>query len=58
MEGAALYQVAHAQNIPIVSIKVISDIIGQGDTQAYNTFDADKGAKLLEEVYLKLLMEE
>lgn len=58
MEGAALYQVANAQNIPIVSIKVISDIIGQGDTQAYNTFDADKGAKLLEEVYLKLLMEE
>ena len=54
---AALYQVANAQNIPIVSIKVISDIIGQ-EIHKHNTFDADKGAKLLEEVYLKLLMEE
>lgn len=57
MEGAALYQVAEAFNIPIVSVKVISDIIGQGDTQAYDIFDADQGAKKLEEVYLKLMME-
>lgn len=57
MEGAALYQVAHAQNIPIVSIKVISDIIGQGDTSAYDKFDAELGAKKLEEVFLKLIKE-
>lgn len=57
MEGAALYQVAFSHNIPIVSVKVISDIIGHGDTKAYDKFDTDKGAKLLEEVYLKLISE-
>ncbi|MBN2267923.1 MAG: 5'-methylthioadenosine/S-adenosylhomocysteine nucleosidase [Acholeplasmataceae bacterium] len=57
MEGAALYQVAHAFNVPIISIKVISDIIGHGNTEAYDTFNAEHGAKLLEEVYSKLILE-
>ena len=58
MEGAALYQVAHRDHTPIVSIKVISDIVGTGDATNYHKFDVDHGAKVLEEVYRKLIMEE
>lgn len=55
MEGAALYHVAYKENIPIVSIKVISDIVGSNDVDEFLEFDQNKGAKLLEDIYLKLM---
>lgn len=55
MEGTALYQVAYKENIPIVSIKVISDIVGSNDTKEFLEFNHKMGAKKLEEVYLKLM---
>ncbi|HAX02401.1 MAG: hypothetical protein A2Y45_03830 [Tenericutes bacterium GWC2_34_14] len=55
MEGAALYQVAHHYQIPMVSIKVISDVIGMKEHIAsYKAFEAHQGANLLNEVYQKV----
>ena len=55
MEGAALYHVAHHYQVPIISIKVISDILGMNDHKAsYKAFEASQGAKALLNVYLKL----
>ena len=55
MEGAALYQTAHRFDIPIVSIKIISDILGMDKHyESYQAFEAEKGADALYEVYLKL----
>lgn len=40
MEGAALYQVAHLYNKPILSIKVISDVIGHASQiEDYEAFE-------------------
>ena len=58
MEGAALYHVAHRDHIPILSIKVISDIVGRGDASEYHAFDQDQGAKQLFDVYKRLILEE
>ncbi|MDY0074992.1 MAG: 5'-methylthioadenosine/S-adenosylhomocysteine nucleosidase [Acholeplasmataceae bacterium] len=51
MEGAALYQVAHHFNIPIVSIKVVSDKVDmKHHIENYKQFEAQKGAKYLKQV--------
>jgi len=55
MEGASLYQVAWHYKIPIVSIKVISDIIGMDKHyKKYKKFEQEEGAKLLLDIYLKV----
>lgn len=56
MEGAALYQTAWHHQIPIISIKVISDIVGMDEHYAsYQKFEAQQGSKTLLEVYQKIL---
>ncbi|MFA6801302.1 MAG: 5'-methylthioadenosine/S-adenosylhomocysteine nucleosidase [Acholeplasmataceae bacterium] len=58
MEGAALYQVAYYYQIPIVSIKVISDIIGMDKHyENYKTFESSKGAQIISDIYEKILKE-
>ena len=55
MEGAALYHVAHQHQIPIISIKVISDIIGEQDhIQNYTRFEAEAGASKILSIYNRL----
>jgi adenosylhomocysteine nucleosidase len=52
MEGAALYQVAHNYHIPIVSIKVISDVIGmENHIESYTSFEEKIGSQKINEVY-------
>jgi len=58
MEGAALYQVAHKKQVPIVSIKIISDVIGMDNHyKEYKKFEASVGAEVLKDIYLKLFLE-
>ncbi|MBN2300735.1 MAG: 5'-methylthioadenosine/S-adenosylhomocysteine nucleosidase [Acholeplasmataceae bacterium] len=58
MEGAALYQVAYKNKIPMVSIKVVSDVMGmENHFQSYRKFEAKKGAELLNQVYNNLFNE-
>ncbi len=55
MEGTALYQVAHHYHIPMVSIKVVSDIVGMDDHyENYKKFEASEGAVLINEIYQKI----
>ncbi len=55
MEGASLYQVAHTYQIPIISIKIISDVIGMDDHyKAYKTFEQTKGAQMIHHIYEKI----
>jgi adenosylhomocysteine nucleosidase len=55
MEGAALYQVAYYYQVPILSIKVISDIIGMKDhLDHYKKFEQNQGALALRLVYQTL----
>lgn len=42
MEGAALYQVAYLYKKPIVSIKVISDVVGK---KTYQSFEMNQGSE-------------
>ena len=51
MEGAALYQVAYLYHKPIISIKLISDVVGQ---HSYQTFDLEKGSQAIAHMVLKL----
>lgn len=52
MEGAALYHVAHMHQIPIISIKVVSDVIGEKDhLENYTQFESQNGSKLLLQIY-------
>ncbi len=52
MEGAALYQVAYHYQIPILSIKVISDILGMDHhLESFKVFAEEEGAKRLKSVY-------
>jgi adenosylhomocysteine nucleosidase len=51
MEGAALYQVAYLYHKPMISIKLISDVIGQ---HSYQTFDLEKGSQAIAHMVLKL----
>ncbi|QWB95820.1 5'-methylthioadenosine/S-adenosylhomocysteine nucleosidase [Mycoplasmatota bacterium] len=58
MEGAALYQVAYAFKIPMVSIKIVSDIVGMDDHyKQYKKFESSVGANLINEIYQKLFKE-
>lgn len=55
MEGAALYQVAHHYQIPIISIKIISDIVGMDDHyEAYKKFESHEGSMLIAKIYQQL----
>lgn len=55
MEGASLYQVAHYHHIPIISIKIISDVIGMDDHyQSYKSFEQTKGAHMIYHIYQKI----
>jgi adenosylhomocysteine nucleosidase len=52
MEGAALYQVAHHYQIPMVSIKIVSDVITMDKhIESYQSFEASKGSHILNQVY-------
>lgn len=52
MEGASLFQVAHHYQVPIVSIKVVSDIVTMDKhIENYQKFEAEEGAKRLYDVY-------
>jgi adenosylhomocysteine nucleosidase len=56
MEGAALYQTAFMHQIPIVSVKVISDIVGmEKHYESYRAFEEKEGAKALYQIYQKLV---
>ncbi|HBG32900.1 MAG TPA: 5'-methylthioadenosine/S-adenosylhomocysteine nucleosidase [Acholeplasmataceae bacterium] len=58
MEGTALYQVAHKKQLPIISIKIISDVIGMDDHyQEYKKFESSVGAIVLKNIFLKLFLE-
>lgn len=51
MEGAALYQVAYLYHKPIVSIKVVSDVIGK---KSYQSFDMNQGSELIAHIVKQL----
>lgn len=51
MEGAALYQVAYLYHKPIVSIKVVSDIIGK---KSYQSFEMKKGSEKIANIVKQL----
>lgn len=58
MEGAALYQVAHHFNVPCLSIKVVSDVMGmENHFQSYKKFETESGSKLLDQAFSKLFGE-
>ena len=58
MEGAALYHVAYQNQTPIVSIKVVSDVMGMSDHfKSYKKFEAQLGAELLDDIFKKLIKE-
>jgi adenosylhomocysteine nucleosidase len=58
MEGTALYHIAHNHLLPILSIKVVSDIIGMDNhIESYQAFEAKKGASILNDVFEKLILE-
>jgi len=55
MEATALYQVAYQHQVPIISLKVISDILGMDQHhENYKKFESSEGATRLEDVFLKL----
>ncbi len=46
MEGASFYHVAHLKNVPIISIKIVSDIVGMDNHyEQYKSFEQEQGAK-------------
>ncbi len=51
MEGTALYQVAYLYHKPIVSIKVVSDVIGK---KSYQSFDMNQGSELIAHIVKQL----
>ena len=58
MEGTALFQVASSYQIPIISIKVISDIVGDhGHLENYRRFESEEGSKRLNDIYQKIMKE-
>lgn len=50
MEGAAIYHVCNLFNIDVISIKVISDIIGKDDIKEYESFEKN-GSKYILNLY-------
>ncbi|MBU1140893.1 MAG: 5'-methylthioadenosine/S-adenosylhomocysteine nucleosidase [Firmicutes bacterium] len=58
MEGTALYQVAYHNHIPIISIKVVSDVMGMDQHyQSYKKFESNLGANLLDELFQQVFKE-
>lgn len=56
MEGTSLFQVAHYFKIPMVSLKLISDVIGMKEHfKAYKVFEQTTGAHLLAKICSDLL---
>jgi len=52
MEGASLYQTAYFYKVPIVSVKVISDVLGMKDHhESFESFVEEKGATILNNIY-------
>lgn len=51
MEGAALYQVAYLYHKPIVSIKVVSDVIGK---KSYQSFEMNQGSERIANIVKQL----
>jgi adenosylhomocysteine nucleosidase len=49
MEGTALYQVCHTYEIPMISIKIISDIIGN-ETDLYNEYNMNEAANQIKTI--------
>lgn len=55
MEGTSLYQVAWHFKVPIISVKLISDVIGMDDHyNSYKSFEQTQGAKMLHDIYKKI----
>jgi adenosylhomocysteine nucleosidase len=52
MEATALFQTASYYQVPIVSIKIVSDIIGK---QAYKDFNVLDGAKKINDIIIQLI---
>ncbi|MCD4827230.1 MAG: 5'-methylthioadenosine/S-adenosylhomocysteine nucleosidase [Acholeplasmataceae bacterium] len=56
MEGTSLFQVAHYYNIPMVSLKLISDVIGMKDHfKSYKVFEQTTGSHVLAKICKDLL---
>jgi adenosylhomocysteine nucleosidase len=51
MEGAALYQVAYLYHKPIISIKVVSDVIGK---KSYQSFEMNQGSEKIADIIKQL----
>lgn len=51
MEGAAFYQVAYLYHKPIVSIKIVSDVIGK---KSYQAFEMKQGSELIAKIVNQL----
>lgn len=51
MEGAALYQVAYMYHKPIVSIKVVSDVVGK---KSYQSFEMNQGSERIANIVKQL----
>lgn len=55
MEGVAIFQVAHLLNIPMISVKVVSDIIGSDEhINDYINFE-EVGSSIVFEAYEKIM---
>jgi adenosylhomocysteine nucleosidase len=52
MEGAALYHVAYQYGIPIISIKVVSDVLGSNEhLEKFKNFANEKGPLMIRDIY-------
>jgi len=52
MEGAALYHIAHKHQVPILSIKVVSDVLGSDQhIEKFVDFSNKEGPMLIKEIY-------
>ena len=51
MDGAALYQVAYLYHKPIISIKVVSDVIGK---KSYQSFEMNQGSEKIADIIKQL----
>ena len=57
MEGAAVVQAAYAAQLPVYSVKAISDVAGSGSTTEQYLKNKDKALQNLK-TYLPALLEE
>ena len=54
MEGAALYQVCFISKVPIISIKIVSDIIGDSSND-FGSFNIVKGSRIISDILKKII---